>query len=117
MNYNKFSAIILLTIFISSTLPVFATKTPLKAYAQSSGFVCPSKNVQHWDKIVFFIRSPDLSKRVRLPMNTELDIKVLDDPLKVADLKQKVLSFLKVPTEPRTSIQILDVRYAIICAT
>ena len=41
------------------------------------------------------------------------------DPLKVADLKQKVLSFLKVPTEPRTSIQILvnGTEYSIICTS
>ena len=93
------------------------------AYAQSSSSstlasnnICPSKNVQHWDKIVFTIKSPQLAAKVKLPLNSELDIKVRDDPTKVADLKQKVLDFLKVPTEPKSSIDILHVRYAIICA-
>jgi hypothetical protein len=104
-------------VLFSGSLVVSATsKISPKVYAQSQDFMCPAKNIQHWDKIVFLIRSPELAQRVNLTANTELDIKVLDDPLKVADLKQKVLTFLNVPDEPRDSIQILEVRYAIICA-
>ena len=90
-----------------------------QAYAQQShqytSNACPAKNVQHWDKIVFVIKSADLAKRLKLPANSELDIKVLDDPTKVADLKKNVLNFLKVPNEPRSSIEILQIRYALIC--
>ena len=53
---------------------------------------------------------------VHLVPETEYDIKVLDDPHKVADIKQKVLDFLNVPNEPRDSIHILEVGYAMICA-
>src|SRR5437868_3580837 len=116
LNYNKFLGIILLTFFISGSFLV-ADKISPKVYAQTKDLVCPPKNVQHWDKIVFSIMSPDLGTRVNLPVNSELDIKVLDDPLKVADLKQKVLTFLNVPDEPRSSIQIANVEYSITCVS
>ena len=78
--------------------------------------ICPASHVQHWDKIVFFIKSPNLAGNLHLVPETEYDIKVLDDPHKVADIKQKVLDFLNVPNEPRDSIHILEVGYAMICA-
>lgn len=78
--------------------------------------ICPNENVQHWDKIVFSIKNRNLAEKINLTADTELDIKVLDDPTKVADIKQKVLDFLKVPDAPRKSVVILDVEYAISCA-
>jgi hypothetical protein len=78
--------------------------------------VCSPDNVQHWDKIVFKINSTELAKRVNLTAGTELDIKVLDNPKEVADIKKKVLDFLGVPNAKRETIQIIDVEYAIICA-
>jgi hypothetical protein len=52
-----------------------------------------------------------LAKSVNLTANTELDIKVLDEPTKVADIKQKVLSFLHMPNVPvlRNTTKIIDV--------
>jgi len=79
--------------------------------------VCPTNDVQHWDKIVFMITSPAIARQVNLTANTELDVKVLDDPHKVADVKQKVLDFLKIPKAPKTAIKILTVDYAIICTS
>jgi hypothetical protein len=78
--------------------------------------VCNPNNVQHWDKIVFKINSTELAKRVNLTAGTELDIKVLDNPKEVADIKKKVIDFLGVPTAKRETIQIIDVEYAIVCA-
>jgi hypothetical protein len=78
--------------------------------------VCSPTNVQHWDKIVFKINSTELAKRLNLTAGTELDIKVLDNPKEVADIKNKVLDFLGVRDAKRETIQILDVEYAIICA-
>ena len=78
--------------------------------------VCPDKNVQHWDKIIFMINDSQVAKRANVTAKTELDIKVLDDPHKVADLKQKVLDFLNLPSSYKQAIQILDVNYAIICS-
>jgi hypothetical protein len=79
--------------------------------------VCSEGDVQHWDKIVFMITDPVLASKVNVTVNTELDIKVLDDPQKVADLKQKVLNFLETPNGNKSVIKIIDVEYAIICAT
>ena len=109
--------LIILAAFVTINGISHASTTPQKIYATDNALSsCPIKNVQHWDKIVFTIKSPQLAAKVKLPLNSELDIKVRDDPTKVADLKQKVLDFLKVPTEPKSSIDILHVRYAIICA-
>jgi len=77
---------------------------------------CAKGNVQHWDKIVFMITDPKLATKANVTANTELDIKVLDDPKKVADLKQKVLNFLGDAKGNKSTIRIVDVEYAIICA-
>jgi hypothetical protein len=89
----------------------------LEFLSKEKAGICPEKNVQHWDKIIFAITDPILAKKVNLTAGTELDIKVLDDPHKVVDIKQKVLDSLKVPTAPKKAIRILDVNYAIICAS
>jgi YVTN family beta-propeller protein len=92
----------------SNTVSVISAETPE---------VCPTKNIQHWDKIVFKILSSDLAERLNLTAGTELDIKIQDDPSKVADIKQKVLDSLQVPDAPRNATEIIDVNYAIICAS
>ncbi|HXV89470.1 MAG TPA: hypothetical protein VD710_10335 [Nitrososphaeraceae archaeon] len=79
--------------------------------------VCKVESVQHWDKIVFMVTDPRLASQTNVSANTELDIKVLDDPQKVANLKQKVLDFLGAPNGNKNAIKIIDVEYAIICAT
>jgi hypothetical protein len=86
-------------------------------YAQtaSGNPVCSALNLQHWDKIVFKIVSPQVASQAGLPANTELDIKVIDDPRKVVDVKQTVLNLIKVPQAQRNSIEIVDVEYAIVC--
>jgi hypothetical protein len=113
---NKCTIIITLLVVTSGAL-IATTNTAIPSiFAQVQGPICPSSNVQHWDKIVFFIKSPTLAGRLHLVPETEYDIKVLDDPHKVADIKQKVLDFLNIPNEPRDSIHILEVGYAMICA-
>jgi YVTN family beta-propeller protein len=79
--------------------------------------ICSERDVQHWDKIVFSIVDPVLAKKLNFTLNSELDVKVLDDPHKVADIKQKVLDFLHVPNASKTAIKIVDVGYAISCGT
>ena len=92
----------------------------------------PECITEHWDKIIFqILRDPSgiLDKALQ---KTELDIKVLDDPEKIADIKEKVRVFLKndpdiVPqggnpfdllTGPDVDnlvLEIIDVEYAIVC--
>jgi hypothetical protein len=90
---------------------------------------CPSPAGQeirgvHMDKIIFRITgnlaAPDPAVQVQLnliPKNSRLDIKVLDDPRTIADLKGKVLTFMGAPnsTFNRAQIEIDDVEYAVVC--
>jgi hypothetical protein len=67
---------------------------------------------------VFSITQSRLATTLNLPPNSPLDIKVLDDPRTVADIKKKVLDFLKVPynQQTRNAITIIDVEYETVCA-
>jgi hypothetical protein len=78
----------------------------------------------HMDKIIFQIID-DLRAQLEadqpaldaVPKKTALDIKVIDNPSTVADLKGKVLTFLGAAdtTENRDAIRVDDVEYAVIC--
>jgi|GEM_PF-7128707 len=77
--------------------------------------------IEHWDKIAFSILDTNLAELTQLPLNSPLDIKVLDDPKTVADLKKKVLDFLSahynlegIQLTP-TMIRIRSVEYAQTC--
>lgn len=77
---------------------------------------------QHWDKIIFMIKHREVAERLNMPARSHLDIKVLDNPRKVADIKGKVVRFLNMtlpanvpPFVKRDDIQIIDVAYAIEC--
>ena len=92
---------------------------------------CPAQSdvaqVFHSDKIVFIIEGPlraaiatDQEALDRLPRKVELDIKVRDNPARVANLKSKVLSFLGASIDPAiqndSNITITDVEYtAVVC--
>ncbi len=78
----------------------------------------------HMDKIIFQItgaltaaNGADQQQLDAVPRNTALDIKVLDDPRTVADLKAKVLTFLGAMLTPanRLNIEIREVAYAVVC--
>jgi hypothetical protein len=78
----------------------------------------------HMDKIIFHITGPlvamaqpDQPALNAVPQNSRLDIKVLDNPRTVADLKAKVLTFLRAAVNPanRNNVVIDDVDYAVVC--
>jgi hypothetical protein len=78
----------------------------------------------HMDKIIFRITGPlvamvqaDQPALNAVPQNSRLDIKVLDNPRTVADLKAKVLTFLRATVNPanRNNVVIDDVDYAVVC--
>jgi hypothetical protein len=90
------------------------------AYSQTSENevrVCNDESTKHWDKIIFKILDQKIAKKIQQPFNSELDIKVIDNPKKVADLKKKILDFLGLAATPenRKAIEIIDVSYAILC--
>jgi len=78
----------------------------------------------HADKIIFKVTGglpaldpADQAALNAVPRNTELDIKVLDNPKSVADLKGKVLTFLGAVDNANTRVFITidDVEYAMVC--
>jgi hypothetical protein len=81
--------------------------------------------IYHFDKIIFVITGPlvatlaaDQPALDAKPRNTPLDIKVVDRPTTVADLKGKVLTFLGATTSVanRNGIRIDSVEYAsVVC--
>ena len=82
----------------------------------------PIPDIYHSDKIVFVITgqlqaalSTDQVKLDALARNTEMDIKVQDDPTQVADIKKKVLTFLgaAITSANAQALRIISVEYAI----
>jgi hypothetical protein len=89
--------------------------------------LCPRDLVQHWDKIHFRVLVEHAAGEVK--SLGDFDIKVRDDPTKVADLTAKVRDFLakhpmieptgipfELPTDQPFKIEIVDVEYAIVCS-
>ena len=104
------------TILFSATLAILgASAVAQDAWAAD----CPGGKLKHWDKIIFKIVGNRNDTHSKYYHNTELDIKVEDEPTKVADLKGKVVKFLEDDypngNVKRQHIQIVDVEYAIAC--
>lgn len=83
-------------------------------------------NASHADKIIFelsgFVQSvvpADQAALNLVPRLTPLDIKVIDNPKTVADLKGKTLTFLGAidNSSNREAVRILEVMYAMVCPT
>ncbi|NOJ32247.1 MAG: hypothetical protein DA329_08935 [Candidatus Nitrosocosmicus sp.] len=94
------------------------TFVPLNCNAD---IACPPNNLQHWTKIIFKITDKNVAANVNLPVNSELDITIMDGPSVsdenvVSDIKYLVGNYLERPTMPKNAIQIIDVEYSIACA-
>jgi hypothetical protein len=111
---------------------VSAAVPPVEVKGVAALVNCPTAlnipTIYHFDKIVFLItgqlhtppNASDADKRAlsNLPLNTELDIKVRDNPRAVANLKAKVLTFLgaALDLENANFILIKEVEYtAVLC--
>ena len=102
---------------------------PVDPIGQPAIVLCKVVNGQpvravHMDKIIFHITGElvaanqnDQPQLDAVPRNRRLDIKVLDDPRTIADLKAKVLTFLGAAVLPANlnTIVIDDVDYAVVC--
>ena len=79
--------------------------------------VCDNYSTKHWDKIIFKIINQQVANKIQEPFNTELDIKVLDNPKQVSDIKEKILNFLglSITSENRAALEIIDIDYTILC--
>jgi hypothetical protein len=118
------AAFFALVLVLPSVTPSLNAQTAGSANHPLFATFCPRELVQHWDKIQFNVFED--RQGVRVLVAQDLDIKVIDDPAKAADLRAKVLKFLAgnpvvdptgqvIIITPTTTIEIVDVEYAIIC--
>ena len=126
------AALVLAAIFPAAS---FAAIPPVDHLGRAARVLCGTTagGVQifasHADKIIFMltdsppelvaVQQADQAALNNVPRNTELDIKVLDDPRTIADLKGKVLSFMRAVDSPaaRSKVKIIDVDYSMTCPT
>lgn len=120
-----FPAAIISAVFLFDAQQAAAAVPGVDGRGLAAHTACPTvlevPAIYHFDKIVFQIAGQIAAAAVAdqpaldlLPRLTPLDIKVLDQPKRVADLKAKVLSFLgaALTTENRQAISINQVTYA-----
>ncbi|WP_394752028.1 hypothetical protein [Crenothrix sp.] len=128
---KTFFPVVLAAAFIFSFSQSLAAVPPVDSKGVPAIATCPSATgtvqqpVLHFDKIIFTVKEKleaanpaDQSQLSALPLNSDLDIKVKDNPRTVADLKGKILTFLgaSLNEKNRLKIQVTDVEYAVICA-
>ncbi|MCI0736818.1 MAG: hypothetical protein L0Y50_11220 [Beijerinckiaceae bacterium] len=129
---NKWS--MFLSLVVATTPVVFADLAsaavpPVDRAGKPALTVCPTagppNTIFHFDKVIFQIGAgnlvpiiaADAAQLNALPRTTGLDIKILDNPRTVADLKGKVLSFLGAQPSlaaNRQLIRIDEVEYAVV---
>ena len=125
--------VVIATTTVAAADVAYAAVPPVDRAGKPALVVCPTttagapNRIDHFDKVIFQIAVGDLVPIAAndaaalkvLPRNTDLDIKIIDDPRTVADLESKVLSFLGA--QPRSSgnrelLRISDVEYTtIVC--
>jgi YVTN family beta-propeller protein len=109
--YSPFNNRMYVTNSGSDTVSVIDTRTTTTTQAslqeQIRNTVCPEDYIQHWDKIVFTVNSSELTQSLNLTINTELDIRIKDDPKMLQISNKKFWTFLARPTERETQFQLL----------
>lgn len=121
-------------LIVAAIIPAtsFADVPPVDPVGRPARIVCGNTAggqqvlAAHADKIIFTLsgalvaqQQADQAALNNVPRDTELDIKVLDDPRTIADLKGKVLSFIRAVDNAaaRAAVKIIDVDYAMVCPT
>jgi hypothetical protein len=126
MNLHRSFALVLATTLLSAQAavpPVDDVGRPatIRCKTMAGGVVI---NAAHADKIVFELLGPlqaanaaDQPVLDNVPRNNPLDIKVIDDPRTIADLKGKVLTFIGAVDNAaqRQNLRISQVLYAMVC--
>ncbi|MGH8581838.1 MAG: hypothetical protein ACREWG_03435 [Gammaproteobacteria bacterium] len=127
-----FRATLTAAVLVLTSASALAVVPPVDSNGVPAAASCPRDPITrkrlrllHFDKIIFVLNQTliaadpaDQAAINQLPIHEELDIKVVDDPRTVADLKGKVLTFLMAANtfSNRGHVQIVDVDYAVICA-
>jgi hypothetical protein len=130
MKKSTLLSVVIATTTVAAADVGYAVVPALDNVGRPALSVCPAGvppgRIFHFDKVIFRlapgnlvpINAADLGALNALPRNTDLDIKVFDDPRTVAGLEGKVLTFLGAANNAnnRNLLQISDVEYAaIVC--
>jgi len=122
--------VVIATTTVAAADVAYAAVPPVVRAGKPALSACPTGGVPnkifHFDKVIFQISTGNLLPNIAadanalnaLPRNTDLDIKIIDDPRTVADLEGKVLTFLGAfpGLKNRELLQISDVEYTtIVC--
>lgn len=130
MNTRHLSALAALATVLAAHSPVQAATQSVDRAGKAAVIVCGKSaagakvEAVHVDKIIFMLTGTlqalnpvDQEDLNAIPRQVELDIKVLDNPRRIADLRGKVLSFIGAVDLPtyRQFVKIIDVDYAVVC--
>jgi hypothetical protein len=131
MKKSTLLSVLIVTTTVAAADVAYAAVPPVDKAGKPALSVCPAgttqKRIFHFDKVIFQISTGNLAPIIAadanalfaLPRNTDLDIKIIDEPKTVADLESKVLSFLGAqPANPtnRQLLRISDVEYTtVVC--
>jgi hypothetical protein len=130
MRKSTLLSVVIATTTVAAADMAYSAVPPVDRAGKAALSICPTSTVDriyHFDKVIFQIATgnllpiiaTDAARLNALPRNTDLDIKIIDNPLTVSDLEGKVLSFLGA--QPGSSLnrqllRITDVEYsAIVC--
>ncbi|MBN8508434.1 MAG: hypothetical protein J0L57_07475 [Burkholderiales bacterium] len=133
MNARHFSALAAVATVLAANSPVHAATQSVDRFGKPGVIVCGKSatgatiEAVHVDKIIFMLTNTTVNLQAThpedqeelnaIPRGVELDIKVLDNPKRIADLRGKVLSFIGAVDLPtyRQFVKIIDVDYAVVC--
>ena len=107
----------------------YAVVPPVDRIGRPALSVCPAgppERIFHFDKVIFQLAPGNLVPSIPadgpalnlLPRDTDLDIKINDDPRRIAGLEGKVLSFLGAANNAsnRDKLKISDVEFSsVVC--
>src|SRR5262245_32723655 len=102
MKKSMLLSLVIATTTVAAAYVASAAVPPVDRAGKPALSACPAgatKIIFHFDKVIFQIATGNLVPIIKadqlalnaLPRNTPLDIKIIDDPRTVADLKSKVL--------------------------
>lgn len=127
---NTFRTSVLTALVLAASLPALADTQTVDRVGKPAKIRCgvwtdgSAIYAEHADKIIFHltgtpvaINPADQGPIMAIPRNSKLDIKVLDDPTTIADLKGKVLSFIgAIDNQTQRDLVVIDeVAYAMVC--
>jgi hypothetical protein len=129
MKKSSLLSVVIAMTAVAAADVAYAAVPPVERAGRPALSVCPAgapERIFHFDKVIFQLAPGNLVPIIpadqaalnALPRDTDLDIKINDDPRRVAVLESKVLSFLGAANNVnnRDRLKISDVEFtSIVC--